>query len=49
MLITKEFESAAKKDKILFHSEIIESRSMTKAITWHSKSKKIDPSAMGVN
>ncbi len=44
-LVTKEFESfesAAKKAKVSFHSEIIESHSITKAIVSYSKSKKID-------
>ncbi len=44
-LVTKEFESfesAAKKAKVSFHSEIIESHSITKTIVSYSKSKKID-------
>jgi len=44
-LVTKEFESfesAAKKAKVSFHSEIIESKSVTKTIVSYSKSKKID-------
>jgi len=44
-LLTKEFESfesAAKKAKVSFHSEIIESKSVTKTIVSYSKSKKID-------
>ncbi len=44
-LVTKEFESfesAAKKAKISFHSEIIESKSVTKTIVSYSKSQKID-------
>ncbi len=43
--VTKEFESfksAAKKAKISFYSEIIESQSVTKTIVSYSKSKKID-------
>jgi len=49
-LVTKEFESfesAAKKAKVSFHSEIIESHSVTKTITSYSKSKKIDLIVMG--
>jgi len=49
-LVTKEFESfesAAKKAKVSFHSEIIESHSITKTIVSYSKSKKIDLIAMG--
>jgi nucleotide-binding universal stress UspA family protein len=49
-LVTKEFESfesAAKKPKVSFHSEIIESRSVTKTIVSYSKSKKIDLIVMG--
>jgi len=48
--VTKEFESfesAAKKDKVSFHSEIIESHSVTKTIVSYSKSKKIDVLVMG--
>jgi len=44
-LVTKEFESfesTAKKAKVSFHSEIIESQSVTKIIVNYSKSKKID-------
>jgi len=50
--VTKEFESfesAAKKPKILFHSEVIESKSITKAIVSYSKSKKIDLIVMGAH
>jgi len=49
-LVTKEFESfesAAKKVQVSFHSEIIESHSITKTIVSHSKSKKIDLIVMG--
>ena len=49
-LVTKEFESfksAAKKAKVSFHSEIIESHSITKTIVSYSKSKKIDLIVMG--
>jgi len=49
-LVTKEFESfesAAKKAKVSFHSEIIESKSVTKTIVSYSKSKKIDLIVMG--
>jgi len=49
-LVTKEFESfesTAKKDKVSFHSEIIESHSITKTILSYSKSKKIDLIVMG--
>ena len=49
-LVTKEFESfesIAKKAKVSFHSEIIESKSVTKAIVSYSKSKKIDLMVMG--
>jgi len=49
-LVTKEFESfksAAKKAKVLFHSEIIESHSVTKTIVSFAKSKKIDLIVMG--
>ncbi len=51
-LVTKEFESfesAAKKVKVSFHSEIIESKSVTKTIVSYSKSKKIDLIVMGAN
>ncbi|MEK0346568.1 MAG: universal stress protein [Nitrosopumilus sp.] len=41
------FESVAKKAKVSFHSEIIESKSVTKAIVSYSKSKKIDLIVMG--
>ena len=49
-LVTREFESfesTAKKTKVSFHSEIIESHSVTKAIVSYSKSKKIDLIVMG--
>jgi nucleotide-binding universal stress UspA family protein len=49
-LVTKEFESfesAAKKAKVSFRSEIIESKSVTKTIVSYSKSKKIDLIVMG--
>jgi len=49
-LVTKEFESfesTAKKAKVSFHSEIIESHSVTKTIVSYSKSKKIDLVVMG--
>ncbi len=49
-LVTKEFESfesTAKKAKVSFHSEIIESHSVTKTISSYSKSKKIDLIVMG--
>jgi len=49
-LVTKEFESfesTAKKAKVLFHSEIIESHSITKTIVSYSKSKKVDLLVMG--
>jgi len=49
-LVTKEFESfksAAKKAKVTFHSEVIESHSITKTIVSYSKSKKIDLIVMG--
>jgi len=49
-LVTKEhesFESAAKKAKVSFHSEIIESKSVTKTIVSYSKSMKIDLIVMG--
>ena len=51
-LVTKEFESfesAAKKAKVSFHSEIIESHSVTKTIVSYSKSKKIDLIVMGAH
>ena len=51
-LVTKEFESfksAAKKAKVSFHSEIIESHSITKTIVSYSKSKKIDLIVMGAH
>ncbi len=49
-LVTKEFESfesTAKKAKVSFRSEIIESKSVTKTIVSYSKSKKIDLIVMG--
>jgi len=49
-LVTKEFESfesTAKKAKVSFQSEIIESHSITKTIVTYSKSKKIDLLVMG--
>ncbi len=49
-LVTKElesFESATKKAKVSFRSEIIESKSVTKTIVSYSKSKKIDLIVMG--
>jgi len=49
-LVAKEFESfesTAKKAKVSFRSEIIESHSTTKAIVSYSKSKKIDLIVMG--
>jgi nucleotide-binding universal stress UspA family protein len=49
-LVTKEFESfesTAKKAKVSFCSEIIESHSVTKTIVSYSKSKKIDLIVMG--
>jgi len=51
-LVTKElesFKSAAKKAKVSFHSEIIQSHSITKTIVSHSKSKKIDLIVMGAH
>ncbi|MFB3114317.1 MAG: universal stress protein [Nitrosopumilaceae archaeon] len=51
-LVTKDFESfksAAKKAKVSFHSEIIESHSITKTIVSYSKSKKIDLIVMGAH
>ncbi len=51
-LVTKEFESfesTAKKAKVSFHSEIIESHSITKTIVSYSKSKKIDLLVMGAH
>ncbi len=45
----KSFESAAKKAKVSFHSEIIESHSVTKTIVSYSKSKKIDLIVMGAH
>ncbi len=49
-LVTKEFESfesATKKVKVSFHSEIIENKSVTKTIVSYAKSKKIDLIVMG--
>ncbi len=49
-LVTREFESfesTAKKAKVSFRSEIIESKSVTKTIVSYSKSKKIDLIVMG--
>jgi len=49
-LVTKEFESfesTAKKAKVSFHSEIIESHSVSKTVVSYSKSKKIDLIVMG--
>jgi len=49
-LVTKEFESfesTAKKAKVSFRSEIIESHSVTKTIVSYSKSKKIDLIVIG--
>jgi len=51
-MVTKEFESfesVAKKAKVSFHSEIIESKSVTKTIVSYSKSKKIDLIVMGAH
>ena len=51
-MVTKEFESfesVVKKAKISFHSEIIESKSVTKSIVSYSKSKKIDLIVMGAH
>jgi len=51
-LATKEFDSfksAAKKVQVSFHSEIIESHSITKTIVSYSKSKKIDLIVMGAH
>ncbi len=51
-LVPKEFESfksTAKKAKVSFHSEILESRSITKTIVSYSKSKKIDLIVMGAH
>jgi len=50
--VTKEFESfesLAKKAKVPFQSEIIESKSVTKTVVSHSKSKKIDLIVMGAH
>jgi len=49
-LATKElesFESTAKKVQVSFHSEIIESHSITKTIVSYSKSQKIDLIVLG--
>ncbi len=49
-LVSKEFESfesTAKKGKVSFRSEIIESKSVTKTIVSYAKSKKIDLIVMG--
>ena len=49
-LVTKEFESfesATKKAKVSFRSEIRESKSVTKTLVSYSKSKKIDQIVMG--
>jgi len=49
-LVTKEFESfksAAKKARVSFISEIIESKSVTKTIISYSKSMKIDLIVLG--
>jgi nucleotide-binding universal stress UspA family protein len=43
----KSFESTAKKAKVSFRSEIIESKSVTKSIVSYSKSKKIDLIVLG--
>ncbi len=51
-LVAKEFEafeSATKKPKVSFHSEIIENHSITKTIVSHAKSKKIDLIVMGAH
>ncbi len=51
-LVAKEFESfesAAKKAKVSFRSEIIESKSVTKTIVSYSKSKKFDVMVMGAH
>ncbi len=51
-LVTKEFESfesTAKKAKVSFHSEIIESHSVTKTIVSYTKSRKIDLIVIGAN
>jgi len=51
-LVTREFESfeaTAKKTKVSFRSEIIESKSVTKTIVSYSKSKKIDLIVMGAH
>ncbi len=51
-LVTKEhesFKSAAKKYKVSFISEIIESHSTTKTIVSYSKSKKIDLIVLGAH
>jgi nucleotide-binding universal stress UspA family protein len=51
-LVTKEFESfesTAKKVKVLFNSEILESQSVPQTIVNYSKSKKIDLIVMGAH
>jgi nucleotide-binding universal stress UspA family protein len=51
-LVAKEFEafeSSAKKPKVSFRSEIIESKSVTKTIVSYAKSKKIDLIVMGAH
>ncbi len=51
-LVSKEFESfesSAKKAKVSFHSEIIESQSVTKIIVSYAKSKKIDLVVLGAH
>ena len=51
-LVTKEFESfesATKKVKVSFRSEIIESKSVAKTIVSYSKSKKIDLIVIGAH
>ncbi len=51
-LVTKEFESfesAAKKAKVSFNSEIIENKSVPKIIVSYSKSKKIDLVLLGAH
>jgi len=43
------FKSAAKKAKVSFHSDIIESKSISKTIVSYSKSMKIDLIVMGAH
>jgi nucleotide-binding universal stress UspA family protein len=43
----KSFESATKKAKVSLHTELIESKSVTKTIVLYAKSKKIDLIVMG--